>query len=303
MNFGLIHYGYGALDQADIRYEPLDIPILGPNDVMVSLIESPINPSDVNTIQGNYVFQPPLPAGLGREGVGRVVAIGHLVTRCQVGDRVISIADHHSMGFWRNNMVGPETEWWVVPDHISNSVASNLAINGLTAYLLLTDFVALSSGESVVYNAPNSAVGRWLSFFCDAMGLTAITVLRDGSIHGAHRDDVRLGFNSVGGASMATLSKVVRSGGTIVTFGAMEKTPPHISNKALIYKEQRFTGFLRSAWVSRHEVSVVVGCLEKIVAYLRLREIRLPDRDPFELSQYQQAFAAVQSGRRAVFRS
>jgi len=36
----------------------------------------PVNPSDINTIQGKYPLQPRLPGVPGHEGVGRVVNVG-----------------------------------------------------------------------------------------------------------------------------------------------------------------------------------------------------------------------------------
>lgn len=40
-------------------------------------LQSPINPSDVNTVQGKYPLQPPLPGAIpGHEGVAEVQAVG-----------------------------------------------------------------------------------------------------------------------------------------------------------------------------------------------------------------------------------
>jgi trans-2-enoyl-CoA reductase len=39
--------------------------------------QAPINPSDINTVQGKYPLMPQLPKGVpGHEGVGRVAAVG-----------------------------------------------------------------------------------------------------------------------------------------------------------------------------------------------------------------------------------
>lgn len=42
--------------------------------------QAPINPSDINTIQGKYPLKPPLPAVPGHEGVAEVVALGSQVS-------------------------------------------------------------------------------------------------------------------------------------------------------------------------------------------------------------------------------
>src|SRR4051812_31178699 len=48
----------------------------GPGQLPVSIEAAPINPSDLNLIRGIYGVRPDLPAALGAEGVGRVIAVG-----------------------------------------------------------------------------------------------------------------------------------------------------------------------------------------------------------------------------------
>ena len=57
-----------GLEYVDIP-EP-DAP--GPNQVLIGVEFSPINPSDLMLAQGIYAFRPALPTVIGNEGVGRV---------------------------------------------------------------------------------------------------------------------------------------------------------------------------------------------------------------------------------------
>lgn len=45
-------------------------------------LQAPINPSDVNTIEGRYPLRPDLPGVPGHEGMGEVVAVGPKVSGC-----------------------------------------------------------------------------------------------------------------------------------------------------------------------------------------------------------------------------
>jgi NADPH:quinone reductase-like Zn-dependent oxidoreductase len=59
--------------------ECVDIPephTPGPNQVLIGVEYSPINPNDLMVAQGIYAFRPSLPAVIGNEGVGRVLAVG-----------------------------------------------------------------------------------------------------------------------------------------------------------------------------------------------------------------------------------
>lgn len=60
------------------------------NDVCVKMLAAPINPSDINRIQGVYPVRPEPPAVGGYEGVGEVHSVGSSVTSLSPGDWVIS---------------------------------------------------------------------------------------------------------------------------------------------------------------------------------------------------------------------
>jgi len=45
---------------------------LGDNQIVVKMIAAPINPADINMIEGTYSIRPKLPAVGGNEGVGRI---------------------------------------------------------------------------------------------------------------------------------------------------------------------------------------------------------------------------------------
>ena len=55
------------------------------------MVQAPINPADINTIQGTYGVKPPLPFTLGNEGFGRVEQVGNSVAHLEAGDWVIPI--------------------------------------------------------------------------------------------------------------------------------------------------------------------------------------------------------------------
>jgi len=65
----------------------------------VKWLLSPVNPADINTIQGKYPSKPPLPAVPGNEGVGEIVAVGSNVQGLHVGDRVVP--NGPNFGIWR----------------------------------------------------------------------------------------------------------------------------------------------------------------------------------------------------------
>ncbi len=49
-------------------------------EVLVEMLACPINPAELLIIEGKYASKPPLPARLGIEAAGRVLALGEAVT-------------------------------------------------------------------------------------------------------------------------------------------------------------------------------------------------------------------------------
>src|SRR5207245_9266023 len=70
----------------------VDIPDVGApaaGEVVIALEASPINQYDLLMIAGGYGYRPRLPAIMGTEGAGRVVAVGASVKHLKEGDRTL----------------------------------------------------------------------------------------------------------------------------------------------------------------------------------------------------------------------
>ena len=71
--------------------------------IVVRMLAAPVNPADINTIQGVYAIKPKLPSIPGNEGVGEVVNVGSEVKEFKVGDRVLPRGI--AWGTWRTHAV------------------------------------------------------------------------------------------------------------------------------------------------------------------------------------------------------
>ena len=97
------------------------LPEPGPGEVLVALECAVIHPSDFGMIAGTYGRPPPAPAVAGREGVGRVEALGPGVSGPRVGDRVRMPPD---AGVWRERGVFPAGDLLVVPGDLAPEAAA-----------------------------------------------------------------------------------------------------------------------------------------------------------------------------------
>jgi trans-2-enoyl-CoA reductase len=240
-----------------------------PEEVVVNMAAAPINPADLNAIEGKYPVRPPLPATPGMEGAGRVVEVGAAVRNLEVGTLVIL---PHSLGTWREACAVPAEKLVVVPDGIEPIQAAMLKVNPVTAWRILHDFVSLRAGDWVIQNAANSGAGRAVIQIAHELGYKTVNIvrraelieelrgeggdvvlvddedLRDQVAEQTQRAPIRLALNAVGGESAVHMAKTLAPEATIVTYGAMSLQPMCIPNGMLIFKNLRFTGFWVNKW-------------------------------------------------------
>lgn len=57
--------------------------------MLVKMVMAPINPADINMIEGVYPIRPTLPAIGGNEGVAQILQVGKSVKGLTVNDMVI----------------------------------------------------------------------------------------------------------------------------------------------------------------------------------------------------------------------
>ncbi len=75
-----------------LQVKKLPRPVPAPDEVLVEMRAAPINPADLNAIEGKYPVRPPLPATPGFEGSGIVTEVGSAVKNIAVGDACHSAA-------------------------------------------------------------------------------------------------------------------------------------------------------------------------------------------------------------------
>ena len=247
-------------------------PLPAADEVVVQMRAAPVNPADLNAIEGKYPVRPQLPATPGMEGAGVVVELGSEARGLAVGDQVIL---PHNFGTWREACAVKAEKLVVTPADIEPIQAAMLKVNPITAWRMLHDFVSLARGEWFIQNAANSAAGRAAIQIGRELGYRSVNVVRRPELidelrgEGADvvlveseqlRDEVaehtggaavRLALNAVGGASALQLAKALAPNGTMVTYGAMSLQPVKIPNGMLIFKNLIFTGFWVNKWYER----------------------------------------------------
>jgi len=236
---------------------------------VVQMRAAPVNPADLNMIEGKYPVRSPLPAVPGMEGAGVVIQLNGDADNIKEGALVML---PHGLGTWREAVAVDAAKLVTVPNDIDPIQAAMLKINPLTAWRLLHGYVALEPGDWLIQNAANSAAGRAVIQIARELGYKTVNVVRRAELidelksEGADvvlldgdslRDEVkaatgaapiRLGLNAVGGESALRVANALAPDATMVTYGAMSLQPLKIPNGLLIFKNLNFRGIWINKW-------------------------------------------------------
>lgn len=289
-----------------------DSPIPEPKatEVRVKTILASIHNHDLLTIRGMYGYKPEMPAIAGSEAVGVIDAVGSDVKDLKVGQRIAAASVKST---WAEYFVAEEDMVFPVPDSLDDEMAAQLVAMPLSALMLL-EFLEVESGQWVIHNAANGAVGKSLAMLAAARGVNTINVVRStdavkeleaiGAKNNINTDDddwkdqvksiigddkISAAVDSVGGEDSGDLLSLLGHGGTFAVFGAMSGKPMVLNPTDIIFKQATLKGF----WGSKLSQEMSVENKQRLVDELIDRAIndklQLPVEATFDLADITKA--------------
>lgn len=154
-----------------LQWEEIEVGMPGKGEVRIRHEAIGLNYIDVYDRTGLYPM--PLPAVLGREAAGVVVAAGRGV-RLAVGDRVAYVG---GPGAYCQARVMPADRVVRLPDSISSVQAAAMMLKGLTAQYLLRRTFRVRRGDPVVIHAAAGGVGLIAVQWAKQLGAVVIAVV------------------------------------------------------------------------------------------------------------------------------
>lgn len=165
----------------------------GPSDVLVEVAHAGVNFIDVYFRTGTYPADLPLTPG--KEGSGRIVAVGSEVRDVAVGQRVAwAMGD----GAYAERAVVPAHLAVPVPDDVTDETAAAIMLQGLTAHYLTHSITTLRAGDTVLVHAGAGGVGLVLTQLLVEEGVRVLTTTSSEDKARLSREagaDVTLGYD------------------------------------------------------------------------------------------------------------
>jgi NADPH2:quinone reductase len=188
---------------------------------------------------GKYYDQPPFPFVPGYDVVGTVTATGPGVDPAMVGRRFAAVT---KIGSWAAHQLIDAADLVPVPDGVASADAETVVVNGITAWQMLHRTAGVRSGGTIVVLGANGGVGTTLVQLARHAGITVIGTAsprhhaalrelgvtpvdyRDPDMYQRIRDIAPDGvdavFDHVGGPSIVESWRLLRRGGTLVSYGS-----------------------------------------------------------------------------------
>ena len=290
------------------------------NEVRIKTILASIHNHDLLTIRGKYGFKPEMPAIGGSEALGIIDAVGSDVKDLKVGQRVAAASVQAT---WAEYFVASADMVFAVPDSLKDEMAAQLIAMPLSALMLL-EFLEVESGQWVIHNAANGAVGKSLAMLAAARGVNIINLVRSSDaikeldalsiknninvedddwkeqVRQIIGDDkISAAVDSVGGEASGDLLSLLGHGGTLASFGIMSGQPMVLNPTHLIFKQAIVKGFWGSKISQEMSVENKQRLIDELIERATSDKLHLPVEAVFDLADITKAVdGKLQSGKK-----
>ncbi len=144
----------------------------GPGQVLLQHAAVGLNYADTYFRNGTYPV--PLPAGMGVEGAGTVLAVGEGVDKVAPGDRVTYTGFLNTLGAYATSRLVPAAPLIRLPDAIGFETAAAMTMRGLTSAYLMRRIHPFMAGDTLLLHAAAGGVGLIVSQWARMLGITVI---------------------------------------------------------------------------------------------------------------------------------
>ncbi|MFD5625009.1 MULTISPECIES: medium chain dehydrogenase/reductase family protein [unclassified Streptomyces] len=228
----------GMVEPEGLELRTRDLAAPGKGQVVLRMEATGVSFAEQQMRRGKYYDQPSFPFVPGYDVVGVVTAVGPETDAALVGRRFAAVT---KTGSWASHLVVDAADLMPVPDGVDATAAETVVVNGITAWQMLHRVAKVRGGGTIVVLGANGGVGSTLVQLARHAGITVIgtasprhhsTVRELGATPVDYRDPdmydrirelapdgVDAVFDHVGGDGVEQSWRLLRRGGTLVSYG------------------------------------------------------------------------------------
>ena len=162
-----------------MKLEDIKRPAPAPDEILVKLYASGVNPADWVIRNGGNDFLRPilkLPLTLGWDAAGVVEETGSDVTDFQKGDKVYGVPNFPGDGSYAEYCVAKASQFALKPKSISFNEAAGVPLAGLTAWSGVFDNGKLQADQRILIQGASGGVGSFAVQLAKAKGAYVIGI-------------------------------------------------------------------------------------------------------------------------------
>ena len=301
-------------DVLQVRALPVQEP--GPGQVRVRMLASPVNPSDLLVVRGQYGRLPALPATPGFEGVGIVEQSGPGLLKTLRGlrpGRRVAVLNGKG-GNWQQRVVVPARNLVPVPPDLAHEQVASFFVNPATALVMTRWVLRVPAGSWVLQTAAGSALGRMVAKLGRHYGFRTINVVRrrqqadeliragsDPVICTADEvleervlaitggTGVPYAIDAVGGSTALSALRALAPGGRMLVYGTLSMEPIPLDPRILMGGQKRLEGFWLSEWVPRQGILTMLKLFRTTIRLMRAGVLITPVGNSYSLDEIRTA--------------
>lgn len=276
--------------------DEIAVPKPASGEVLVRVSHSPINPSDLSTMQGTYnsAQRAELPCGLGFEASGVVVSSGggFLANRL-VGKRVACVTTGAGALYAQYAAVAA-MNCIELPGDVSFAEGCSCFVNPLTV-ISFVEIARNTKHKTILHTAAASSLGKMLVPYAKSNGVKVICVVRRdqqreilaelGAEHiivsseegwedqlkaKCEELNCRLAFDAVAGGLTGTILHAMPRGSTVKVYGGLsEQHCSNISPSDLIFRQCKVEGFWLTGYMKTKNIIGIYSWTRTIAKLLK----------------------------------
>jgi NADPH2:quinone reductase len=167
--------------EGQLVVKEIEIPVPGPNEVLIRIKAAPVNPSDLARLKRAHLENDLSTFIPGIEGSGTVVAAGKgILPRLWMGKRVACSSEYPTSGTWAEYMVTKVGKCFPLSIKVNDEQGSMSLVNPLTA-LAFFEIVKEKRHKALINNAATSALGRMVELLGKKHNTPVINIVRSRS--------------------------------------------------------------------------------------------------------------------------
>jgi NADPH:quinone reductase-like Zn-dependent oxidoreductase len=160
-----------------MKLEDVAIPVPAPDEILVKVYASGVNPTDWGIRSGGNAMLKPyltLPMTLGWDAAGIVEEVGSEVTTLKKGDAVYGIPNFPGDGSYAEYCTAKASQFALKPKSIDYNEAAGVPLAGLTAWTAIFEHGKLQQGQRILIQGATGGVGSFAVQFAKVKGAYVI---------------------------------------------------------------------------------------------------------------------------------